>query len=288
MQALPSAFFHQVSSASRIFVPRAWMAKSTMRRGAAERRRARAGLEIVGASRAAERHVEMRVRVDAAGQARTFRRHRSPSAADSPESRRAPRWIALAFDQHVGRHRLARALTTVPFRINSVHADCPHTSAFSAPSSAPGRPGLHLLHRDAVLHRAHQPAQIAAHALGLIHARNARRRSVRPCAACAASSLAIGVTAMLRAAGRFHASPATRVAVEMDALVRAVPAGDVAEVAADALVAIDARDDLVIQVEMLPLRHPAAGSARENRRCVRKPFSSIQLLRPSIMSSTMR
>ena len=30
MHALPSAFFHQVSSASRMRVPRAWMAKSTM------------------------------------------------------------------------------------------------------------------------------------------------------------------------------------------------------------------------------------------------------------------
>ncbi len=30
MQALPSAFFHHVSSAVRIFVPRAWMAKSTI------------------------------------------------------------------------------------------------------------------------------------------------------------------------------------------------------------------------------------------------------------------
>ena len=30
MQALPSAFFHHVSSAVRILVPRAWMAKSTI------------------------------------------------------------------------------------------------------------------------------------------------------------------------------------------------------------------------------------------------------------------
>jgi hypothetical protein len=30
MHALPSAFFHHVSSAVRIFVPRAWMAKSTI------------------------------------------------------------------------------------------------------------------------------------------------------------------------------------------------------------------------------------------------------------------
>ena len=68
MQALPSAFFHQVSSASRMRVPRAWMAKSTMRGGAAERRRAGAGFEIVGDGGAAERHVEMGVAVDAAGQ----------------------------------------------------------------------------------------------------------------------------------------------------------------------------------------------------------------------------
>ncbi len=30
MHALPSAFFHHVSSAVRIFVPRAWIAKSTI------------------------------------------------------------------------------------------------------------------------------------------------------------------------------------------------------------------------------------------------------------------
>src|SRR6478736_5523851 len=39
----------------------------------------------------------------------------------------------------------------------------------------------------------------------------------------------------------------------MDALVRAVPAGDVAKVAADALVAINLRDDLVVEVEVLPV-----------------------------------
>ena len=68
MQALPSAFFHQVSSASRMRVPRAWMAKSTMRGGAAEGRGARAGFEIVGAGGAAEGHVEMGVAIDAAGE----------------------------------------------------------------------------------------------------------------------------------------------------------------------------------------------------------------------------
>src|SRR5262249_5470906 len=46
---------------------------------------------------------------------------------------------------------------------------------------------------------------------------------------------------------------AWRLLVEVDALVRAVPASDVAEIAADALVAIDARDNLVVEVEMLPV-----------------------------------
>ena len=68
MQALPSAFFHQVSSASRMRVPRAWMAKSTMvvvppnaaARVPVSKSSARCG--------AAERHVEMSVRVNAAGE----------------------------------------------------------------------------------------------------------------------------------------------------------------------------------------------------------------------------
>jgi hypothetical protein len=73
----------------------------------------------------------------------------------------------------------------------------------------------------------------------------------------------------------------------MDALVRAIPAGDVAEVAADALLGIDARDDFVVQIEMLPLGD--FGQARAAKIVDgAKPFSSIQLLRPSIMSSTMR
>ena len=42
-------------------------------------------------------------------------------------------------------------------------------------------------------------------------------------------------------------------AIEMNALVRAVPAGGVAELAADAVVFVDARDDLVVEVEVLPL-----------------------------------
>ena len=46
---------------------------------------------------------------------------------------------------------------------------------------------------------------------------------------------------------------ATGVAVQVNALVRAIPAGDVAEIAADARVAVDARHDPVIEIEVLPL-----------------------------------
>ena len=67
MQALPSAFFHQVSSASRMRAAAGLDGEIDDGGGAAEGRGARAGLEIVGGGGAAERHVEMRVHVDAAG-----------------------------------------------------------------------------------------------------------------------------------------------------------------------------------------------------------------------------
>ena len=76
-------------------------------------------------------------------------------------------------------------------------------------------------------------------------------------------------------------------AVEMNALVRAIPAGDVAKVAADALLLVDARDDLVIQVEMLPLRDAPTDSPRKSS-MVLKPLERIQFSSPSAMSSTMR
>ena len=44
-------------------------------------------------------------------------------------------------------------------------------------------------------------------------------------------------------------------AVQMNALVRAVPAGDVTKVAANALLLVDVRDDFVVQVQVLPFGH---------------------------------
>src|SRR5215813_11819798 len=74
-------------------------------------------------------------------------------------------------------------------------------------------------HRDAAVDRAHERAQVAAHALVLVHDRRLAR-------------------------ARDHG---------LDALVRAVLAGDVAQIAVDALGRIDARYDLVVEIEVAPV-----------------------------------
>ncbi len=76
-------------------------------------------------------------------------------------------------------------------------------------------------------------------------------------------------------------------AVEVDALVCAVPAGDVAEVAADAEGLVYVSHNFVIQIEVLPVGD--FGRLRPRRSSmVRKFLESIQWLKPSFMSSTMR
>jgi hypothetical protein len=83
--------------------------------GAAERRRARAGFEIVARRGAAERHVEVRVGVDAAGDhVHAGGVDHLRSGADSGMPAR-PR-DALALNQDVGPRSLA--VTTVPLRIS--------------------------------------------------------------------------------------------------------------------------------------------------------------------------
>src|SRR6478735_2526814 len=64
---------------------------------------------------------------------------------------------------------VAVAVTTVPLRISvsGMRAHLPGLVRLS---------GIDLLHRDAILHRANQPAEIAAHAFLLIHPRDAVRR----------------------------------------------------------------------------------------------------------------
>ena len=69
------------------------------RRGAAERRRNRARFEIVGGGRAAERHVEMRVAVDATGKHELARR--IDHAVGRDVERDADGRDALVLDEHV-------------------------------------------------------------------------------------------------------------------------------------------------------------------------------------------
>src|SRR5271156_5581346 len=100
----------------------------------------------------------------------------------------------------------------------------------------------YLLHGDAVFDGADQPAEVAADALGLIDVWNARGRRV-----------AVRSRRGVEFRNRRHGdSGRTGGRFEMNALVRAVPAGDVAKLAADALVRMNARDNLIAQVELLP------------------------------------
>ena len=69
-------------------------------------------------------------------------------------------------------------------------------------------------------------------------------------------------------------------AVEMNALVCAIPAGNVAKVAADALLLVDAGDDLVVQVKVLPLRDAINERPRKSS-MVGKLLRRIQFSRPS-------
>ena len=101
-----------------------------------------------------------------------------------------------------------------------------------------GPAGVDFFHRDAVLHRADQRAQIAAHAFFFDDARHVHAEAVGIFLCC-------------------------RRLVRLDALVRAVLAGDVAELAADAEFGIDLRDDFVIQIEVAPIPHVRHGAAAE-------------------------
>ena len=145
--------------------------------GAAEGRGARAGFEIVARSGAAEGHVEMGVDVDAAGHHVACRWRRSP---DRPS--------------HVGIDGAISGIRSPSIRMSAVrvsrrgdHAcrcgsECSCIVASDADALLPGfkrQARFDALHGDAILHRADQPAQIAAHAFVFIHARNARRRRVR-------------------------------------------------------------------------------------------------------------
>src|ERR1700680_2263810 len=93
--------------------------------------------------------------------------------------------------------------------------------------------GGNLLHGDASIHRTHQPAEIAAYTFDFVHARDALGRS-----------LAVACLNRVQFGDGRHSDLAAVAAVHVDALMGAVPTGDIAEIAADAFVRMNARDDL--------------------------------------------
>src|SRR5580698_786865 len=117
------------------------------------------------------------------------------------------------------------------------------------------------LHRDAVGHRANERAEVAAHALVFIDAWDTREW--REIWAVGTETVEVEFwDGCCRDAARSFRGNALRCAlcvrlrqgaIEMNALMCAVPAGGVAELAADALLLVDARDDLVVEVEVLPI-----------------------------------
>src|SRR4051812_47675943 len=235
MQALPSAFFHHVSSASRIRVPRPWIAKSTMvvvpPKAAARVPVSKSSDDVVppnGMSRCVWQSMPPGITYIPDASITV-----SPSAADNPA--RTSRIRSPSMSTSAG--KVSVAVTTVPFRISMLRSH-------SLRPRLPRFPRVHAVHRDAVLHRADEPAQVASDALLLVHARDSpqRRVSIRRLH---------GVEFRNRRDG--HAGRPRR-PVHVDALVRAVPTRDIAEVAPDALLLVNLGDDLIIQVEVLPLR----------------------------------
>src|SRR5579862_3677924 len=108
---------------------------------------------------------------------------------------------------------------------------------------------FYAFHRNATLHGTHQRAQIATHAFMLVDAWNA---GMRPIWRGASIQLRNRSDRNTRAARRLYRWRRRMLAVQMNALMRAVPAGDIAQLATDALLGVNARYDLEIQVQMIP------------------------------------
>src|SRR5580658_147668 len=213
MQALPSAFFHQVSSASRILVPRAWMAKSTM-----------VVVPPMAAARVPVSKSSLEV-VPPKGMSRWVCASMPPGSNSMPEASNCS-WPSGEMP--------ARTSVTVAPSINTSAA-----KVFSADTTVPFLmrvpihqifPGLrrqmifHALHRDAVLYWTNQRAEIAAHAFVLVDTRHARLRAV---GSYAAIELWNGRHGNARAARRFESRGYGMRGVHMNALMSAIPAGDV-------------------------------------------------------------
>jgi hypothetical protein len=316
MQAFPSAFCHHVSSAIRIFVPRAWIAKVHNRRRPADRRRARPRLRNRRSSRSAKRHIKMRMRHRCRPAAPTSPSHRQPcvprlagipartSLIVSP-SIRHPRQSSIGGDNGAVLDQDSHCYADVPrpsvicngptpqfqytcrasplVRSSHVSGQPKSTSCTIVMQSSTGHTSEHRLQPT---HSVSSTRGIRASGVGY-HPELHRR----------ASSLGIGVTAIdawltasisrgFGAPPRAH--PPARSPDPDECTGARHPSKRVAEIAADAFLLIDARNDFVVQIQVLPLRHASAATARENPRSFRKALLAHPVQQPSAMSSTMR
>ena len=221
---------------------------------------ARAGFEVVGGSGAAEGHIKMSVSVDAAGQQhhsgrvdQLVRRHSGDAGADFVDR--------FAFDQDIRGERLFRRdhRAVLNQRAHQFTFFSQEAPAMRSSHDWEGRL-IHPLHRDATLDWTHQRAEVAADAFVFVHTRNACQwRGIKPAAVARGPVIELGDWRhrdLLMALLLVHRGSRMTVAadaIQVDALVRAVPASGVAECAADALLFVDAGDDLIVEVEVLPL-----------------------------------
>ena len=98
------------------------------------------------------------------------------------------------------------------------------------------------LHRDAILHRTNEPAQIAADAFVLVNFRNTNWRS--DMGAIAGMFFHVGYCDAFAACG--YEIFGILKSLDVNALVCAIPASDVTKIAADAFIGMNFRDDFVI------------------------------------------
>src|SRR5215469_76249 len=204
----------------------------------------------------------------------------SITRSDAPAVKPARTSLIFSPSTKMSAGNVDSAVTTVPPRISVEILTRPP----SAPASLLKRchallprfrssARIHLLHRDAVIHRTHQRAQIATDAFHFIHAWNPlERRRVWPRTVSARpielrnrrhrdSPAALRFDLCGRAmtvvtASRSHA-------IHMDALMCAIPTGRVAQFATDTLLWVNPCDALVIQVEILPLHYACQAQPAE-------------------------
>src|SRR3984885_1200737 len=250
MQALDSAFFHQVSRASRILVPRAWMAKST-----------RVVVPPMAAARVPVSKSSLEV-VPPKGMSKCVCASMPPGNSSMPVA--SSTWwpgsaempgrtsLIVPASTSTSAAMVLSADTTVPFLMR-----IPIDQIF--PSLA-RQVIFYALHRDAILHRTNQRAEITPYAFILIHARDSRRSALWRDAAV---QLGNGSDGDSRAARRLKSGWFGMGTVHMNALMRAVPTGDVAQLAADALLLVNARHNLEIQVQMIPVGDLGRAQAAE-------------------------